>query len=313
MQMHQEYTVSDKHTTNANDNNTTIQLCNSTGIEFVSSLECNLSTSYEDFQSSFKSCLHGDIGKFLFERFESFNDLQMESSSELENDHGYATCCKIYELPSSSNDVCVDAGKHNFGFISIINNKLSCLTCQYNSNCTHMQYLNQCLDSCDPNIPNTIYEMLRGLSPSQENKRKENSYRGPMCHSKIPIQIAVPPHLQAISSVGLYASTLINIHCDEHGMVPPFSNSKCPKCGSPWSSQDPIANGWTNKTVRVFTMKTLFPCKGLLQIDYEQGWLCPHCRKDPNIVVSFQKQFLETVIIAHNSHNQDSSPPIQGR
>ena len=128
-----------------------------------------------------------------------------------------------------------------------------------------MKYINEYIDSSDPNLPDTVYQMLEKISnmpPSQQQNNRLNAY-GPTCHSKAPVQFAVPQCLQVLLNLGLYSSTLLNVRGD-HGMVPSLTdhNSKCQICGSPWSSQNSIEMQWTNKTTTVFTMKSLFQCKG---------------------------------------------------
>jgi len=164
--------------------------------------------------------------------------------------------------------VCVNAGRRNYGFVGLVQNRLSCLSCQYDThNCIHLQYINKCIQSSEPNLPDVVYIMVEKSCnlQSQQSEQHTGAY-GPTCHSKTPIQFTVPPHLQILFTVTLESSTLLSD--GGHVMVTPLpdQNGKCPVCSSPWDLQDPIAMNWTKTKAVAFTMKTMFKCKGIIII-----------------------------------------------
>lgn len=172
----------------------------------------------------------------------------------------FQVCFEIHEL--NDDVVCVNGGSYgikNYGYIGIVQGKMTCLSCPYNKhNCVHLKTIEDAMSTSIQNVPPSVLNMV---DRTKEGNAQMRSATGPLVHSSKPIPFVVPVNLQILFQTGLLQKCFLQP--SSYVMMPPLIPGQvCSKCGSPWSSLDPLQMNWVDKSPKVFTSKNMFQCTG---------------------------------------------------
>ena len=165
--------------------------------------------------------------------------------------------CPVYPILSTREVVTVwDQTRNNYGAVTVVRHHLSCLSCSNSTACEHVGILKSLegSSSLHANAENILKAIKENAEPAfQENELVLSFRRIPFVKDLQPTVVA--KELELYSKVEDDAAFILTPKLDE--------DSRCPECGSEWSSENPVENDWLyGEDLTIFMDMGIFKAKG---------------------------------------------------
>eukprot|EP00794_Sanderia_malayensis_P003982 gene3982-4531_t len=227
--------------------------CTRGDVKYLATLSQNIPLSRFDFGNGYRNdCFHIKLALQLMLKFDARNNIDPESHFK---DKGGESpdCCPIFGLFGSDNVVAVfDQDRDEYGAVTVVKNRLSCLSCVNSTCCAHIVIMRSFEGSV--RLPPTAVKMLKetgadaALNEEFDVDSSLDDINGCLSWRTIPFENT---HLaeKELTIINLSRSgRVINL-------VPTIINDQqhCGLCSSLWSRENSVERGWVYcKDAKVF-------------------------------------------------------------
>ncbi|XP_022288437.2 uncharacterized protein LOC111100644 isoform X2 [Crassostrea virginica] len=209
--------------------------CNENRARAISSLDHHLIRAYTEFSSLDKECIHVEVAKKIFDRYDSVHDIEPPSEADRGtcDDHGYSLGGNIlYEVPDAKLICCGGVTCQRFGLVTFEKRSVSCLSCCYR-NCLHVSTMKEVIANKEETLYHELIEKFTSGVPSETPETTKSVYK-----QKLISQKRIP-----FFRCDELSDMLKNLQLNEFGPLLP-EDVICKHCSGNLVDGDPVQNNW---------------------------------------------------------------------